>query len=67
MSTYVMSDIHGNYGRKYFTNRRRYDRKASQLAGHHIAIDCGCSFPGGRLGCLRLEDMKEFYVENDGE
>lgn len=36
-------------------------------ANHHIAIDCGCSFPGGRLGCLRLEDMKEFYVEeNDG-
>jgi len=32
-------------------------------ANHHIAIDCGCSFPGGRLGCLRLEDMQEFYVE----
>lgn len=30
---------------------------------NHIAIDCGCSFPGGRLGCIRLEDMKEFYVE----
>lgn len=34
---------------------------------NHIAIDCGCSFPGGRLGCLRLEDMKEFYVESEGE
>lgn len=32
-------------------------------ANRHIAIDCGCSFPGGRLGCLRLDDMKEFYVE----
>lgn len=32
-------------------------------ANNHIAIDCGCSFPGGRLGCLRLDDMKEFYVE----
>lgn len=30
---------------------------------HNIAIDCGCSFPGGRLACLRLEDMKEFYVK----
>lgn len=30
---------------------------------NHIAIDCGCSFPGRRLGCLRIEDMKEFYVE----
>lgn len=34
-------------------------------ANNHIAIDCGCSFPGGRLGCIRLEDMKEFYVETD--
>ncbi len=32
-------------------------------ANNHIAIDCGCSFPGGRPGCLRLEDMKEFYAE----
>ena len=32
-------------------------------ANHHIAIDCGCSYPGGKLGCLRLEDMQEFYCE----
>ncbi len=32
---------------------------------HNIAIDCGCNFPGGRLACLRLEDMKEFYVETE--
>ena len=32
-------------------------------ANNHIAIDCGCSFPGGRLGCLRLDDMKEFYID----
>lgn len=31
-------------------------------ANNNIAIDCGCSFPGGRLGCLRLDDMEEFYV-----
>lgn len=30
---------------------------------NHIAIDCGCGIPGGRLGCLRLDDMKEYYVE----
>ena len=35
-------------------------------ANHHIAIDCGCSYPGGRLGCLRLEDMQEFYVDGCG-
>lgn len=34
-------------------------------SNNHIAIDCGCSFSGGRLGCLRLDDMKEFYVETE--
>lgn len=29
---------------------------------NHIAIDCGAVF-GNPLGCLRLDDMKEFYVE----
>lgn len=29
---------------------------------NNIAIDCGCTF-GGKLACLRLEDMKEFYVK----
>jgi len=28
-----------------------------------IGIDCGCGFEDGRLGCLRLDDMKEFYSE----
>ena len=33
-----------------------------------IGIDCGCGFPEdwperGRLACLRLDDMKEFYAE----
>jgi serine/threonine protein phosphatase 1 len=27
-----------------------------------IGIDCGVCFRGGQLGCLRLDDMKEFYV-----
>ena len=30
-------------------------------AKNFIDIDCGCVY-FGRLGCLRLEDMKEFYV-----
>jgi len=29
--------------------------------GGMIGIDCGCGY-GGRLGCLRLDDLKEFYV-----
>ena len=30
-----------------------------------IDIDCGAGYPkeGGKLGCLRLNDMREFYVE----
>ena len=28
---------------------------------NHIAIDCGAVY-GNSLGCLRLDDMKEFYV-----
>ncbi|MBP3657217.1 MAG: fructose-bisphosphatase class III [Clostridia bacterium] len=30
--------------------------------GESICIDCGAAFPGGRLACLRLDDMVEFYV-----
>lgn len=29
--------------------------------GRQIAIDCGCGF-GGRLGCLCLDTLEEFYV-----
>lgn len=28
---------------------------------NHIAIDCGCGF-GGRLACLCLETMEEYYI-----
>lgn len=30
----------------------------------HIYIDCGCCFEeaNGRLACLRLDDLKEFYI-----
>ena len=27
----------------------------------HIAVDCGAAF-GGRLGCLCLDTMEEYYV-----
>lgn len=30
-----------------------------------IGIDCGASYPNGQLACLRLDDMKEFYVKNE--
>ena len=31
---------------------------------NRIGIDCGCSASSGRLACLRLDDMKEFYSED---
>lgn len=30
--------------------------------GSFIDIDCGCVFPGGRLGCLCLDTMEEIYI-----
>ncbi len=30
-----------------------------------IGIDCGSYRPGGRLGCLRLDDLQEFYVATE--
>lgn len=41
---------------------RRDQRPDILFTSTYIDIDCGCSF-GGRLGCLRLEDWKEFYVD----
>ena len=32
-----------------------------------IGIDCGCAYRDGRLACLRLDDMQEFYSEPDWE
>lgn len=32
------------------------------VKNNHIAIDCGAVFENGRLGCIRLDDMKEYYV-----
>jgi len=42
------------------------DKKPKEQAtiwkqNHKIGIDCGAVF-GGRMACLRLEDMEEFYV-----
>ena len=31
--------------------------------GNNMVIDCGLSMPGGRLGCVRLDDGEKFYVE----
>ncbi len=31
---------------------------------NHIAIDCGCSMPGGRLAAICLETGEEFYADS---
>lgn len=28
----------------------------------YINLDCGATFDGGKLACLRLDDLKEFYI-----
>lgn len=45
--------------------RKVYDETPTIIKGSGvIAIDCGCVFKEakGRLACLRLDDMKEFYI-----
>ena len=32
------------------------------INNNHIAIDCGAVFDNGRLGCIRLDDLEEFYI-----
>ena len=34
----------------------------SYIKNNHIAVDCGAVFEDGRLGCICLDTMKEYYV-----
>lgn len=66
-------DMRPDYEKQYFSDNSIYiisghtptqtiNGKAEIYYSHNnIVIDCGAAF-GGRLACLRLEDMKEFYV-----
>lgn len=49
---------HCTYGRM---NSRGDGRISRTCKGHLINLDCGCA-RGKHLGCLRLEDMKEYYI-----
>lgn len=44
--------------------RENKDPKIIHRKGH-IFIDCGCVFKkaNGKLSCLRLDDMRDFYIE----
>lgn len=49
-----------------YINRKddRTDNGLIWFDDNKIGIDCGCSY-GLRLSCLRLDDMKEFYISNE--
>lgn len=49
---------------KRLVKHRRITNKNIRILkwNNKIAIDCGC-IHGNKLGCIRLDDMKEFYVE----
>ena len=40
---------------------QEYDPMQIWYRKNLIGIDCGAAYPEGRLACLRLDDMKEFY------
>ena len=76
LSEYTLPELletRPDYERQYFGDSSIYivsghtptqtiNGKAEIYQMHNnIVIDCGAAF-GGRLACLRLEDMKEFYV-----
>ena len=59
---YVISDIHGMYD-KYAAMLDTVGFGDDDVYTHcnNVCIDCGAVF-GGKLACLRLDDMAEFYV-----
>ena len=60
--------IHGHIPTMEMRKWNKQERKSTIWKNKSetiINIDCGAGYPkeGGKLGCLRLNDMKEFYVE----
>lgn len=59
--------VHGHTPTGYLVNALRqqvcpdYTMYKSD-SGHEINIDCGCAEPE-KLGCLRLDDLQEFYIK----
>lgn len=57
------------FGHTSTAHFQRYEpmRIYKEKGGNYIGIDCGCAYitencnNGGRLGCVRLDDMKNFY------
>ncbi|MBQ6888536.1 MAG: metallophosphoesterase [Lachnospiraceae bacterium] len=56
--------LHGDSDKYIRKLRKKGKHVKIKHAEGFIDIDCGCGsgVPEGRLACLRLDDMKEFYV-----
>lgn len=56
-------EIEGQYPSNYKENWHNYVKQSYIWKSENkICIDCG-AVSGGRLACLRLDDLKEFYIE----
>ena len=72
-SPYELIFERSDYSKKYFNEKilitghtptfiiGESHRGKIYMGNNHIAIDCGAVY-GEKLACLRLDDMKEFYV-----
>lgn len=66
----IIKDVICIHGHIPTLEMRRWNRQNKNWSiwknksGTIIDIDCGAGYPkeGGQLGCLRLNDMKEFYI-----
>lgn len=70
-SNLIIKDIVCIHGHIPTMQIRRWNNQGNDSSiwknknGSIIDIDCGAGYPeeGGKMGCLRLNDMKEYYVE----
>ena len=77
LDEYDMPDFlyeHVEYGKKYYSDDNIYIvtghvptlfiNNEAKIYHHnnHIAIDCGAYMENGKLACLCLDDMQEFYI-----
>ena len=70
-NNFVVKDficIHGHIPTMEMRRWNKQEKDSSiwkNKSGTIIDIDCGAGYPkdGGQLGCLRLNDMKEFYIK----
>ena len=77
LDEYDMSDFlyeHVEYGKKYYSDDNIYIvtghvptlfiNNEAKIYHHnnHIAIDCGAYMENGKLACLCLDNMQEFYI-----